>query len=167
MRCCLLLAGVLAIACGSKEATPGAGAGDAGGPAAPSGMLGLTLTVDGSTATFTDVTASATGTPFNRLRVVARRGTDPNVEELELITAGSAPLHIGAYSCVDQSATAIFYTVGDESFDDGDDCTITLTEIPTAAGQEAAGSFTANVTTGGSDRKALSGQFRAKLTSSN
>jgi hypothetical protein len=133
-----------------------------GGAAAGS----LSVTVDGTKGEFTDVTATFTGAPFNRLRVSARRGADPMLEELQVAAAGDSPLHTGAYSCADASETGLFYGVGDEAYDDGGDCTVTITKAVTGADQEAAGSFTGTVTDG-TTKKVLSGSFRATVMPSN
>jgi hypothetical protein len=151
---------LLLLAC-SSSGSPGTD-GAVGSGAANS----LSLTVDGTKAEFTGVTATFTGAPFNRLRVSSRRGMDPMLEELQVAAAGDAPLHAGAYSCADASETGIFYGVGDEAYDDGGDCTVTITKAVTGSGQEAAGSFTGTVTDG-TTKKVLSGSFRVTVMSSN
>jgi hypothetical protein len=153
------LAMVLLLACGSSESPGGAG-GTAGG------ATSFSLTVDGATAQLTDALATFTGAPYNRLRVSARRGADPMLEEVQVAAAGDAPLHIGAYSCADQSDTGLFYSIGDQAFDDEGECTVTITKAVSGAGQEAAGTFS-GVVTDGSARKTLSGSFRLPVMLSN
>jgi len=151
---------LLALACGSSA------------PPAPDGAIGgavpglLTLTIDGNKADFTDVIATFTGPPYNRLRVSAHRGTDPMLEEVQVVAAGDSPLHTGAYSCADQSETSLFYSIGDDAFDDEGDCTVNITRAVSGGGQEATGSFT-GVVSNGSVKKALSGTFRVGVMPSN
>jgi hypothetical protein len=151
---------LLLLACSSSGTTGPDGGASSGAPGT------LSLTVDGAKADFTGVTATFTGAPFNRLRVSARRGADPMLEEVQVAAAGDQPLHAGAYSCADASETGLFYGLGDEAFDDDGDCTVTITKAVTGAGQEAAGTFTGTVTDG-SAKKMLSGSFRVTVTSSN
>jgi hypothetical protein len=159
MRRLLLIA--LVLACSSSE--PPGGAGGSGGS---TGASGLSLTVDGIRSDFSDVLATFTPAPYNRLRVSARRGADPMLEEIQVAAAGDSPLHTGAYSCADQSETGIFYGIGDQAYDDEGDCTVTITTAVTGPGQEAAGTFS-GVVTDGSAKKTLSGTFRVKVMPSN
>jgi hypothetical protein len=85
---------------------------------------------------------------------------------VQVAAAGEAPLHTGAYSCVDQSDTGLFYSIGDQAYDDEGECTVTITKAVTGGGQEAAGTFS-GVVTNGSARKTLSGSFRVAVTPSN
>jgi hypothetical protein len=149
----------LALACGSSASAPPDGAVSGAVP-------GLTLTVEGTKADFTDVSGTFTGPPFNRLRVSARRGADPMLEEVQVTAAGDTPLHAGAYSCADQSETGIFYSIGDDAFDDEGDCTVSITKAVNGGGQEATGTFT-GIVSNGSVKKTLSGTFRVSVMPSN
>jgi len=156
----------LVLACSSSPAPGGGGSGGAGGAGGAGAGNTLSLTVDGTKADFTDVTATFTGAPFNRLRVSARRGADPMIEEVQVNAAGDMPLHAGAYSCADQSETGLFYSIGDEAFDDEGDCTVTITKAVSGGGQEATGSFSGAVTDG-SLKKMLTGTFHVTVMASN
>ena len=140
--------------------------GGAGGSGGSGSASALSVSVDSTKIDFTDVTATFTGAPFNRLRISATRGADPMLEEVQVTAAGDMPLHTGAYACADQSETGLFYSIGDDAYDDEGDCTVTITRAVSGDGQEAAGTFSGMVTNG-SVKKALSGSFHAKVMLSN
>jgi hypothetical protein len=148
---------VLAGGCASGE---GPGAGDATG--GTTGDLGISVMVGSDSITFTDVLAIWTGPPFNRLRLAGRRGADKTLEDLQITAAGSNPVRPGKYLCTDQSETGMFYSLGDAAYD-ADDCTITITQFGSAAGQETAGTFSGTVVMGTEKKIITNGRFRSKV----